>query len=275
MRTVVRSAALAAALLVPGVSSAQVYRHETPPPAVTAANATWQLAGEPIFHAGNFYYPAGATVFFDGKVMVRTGVYEGVPLYADVTLEPFSIVYVPVGGALLQPYERRREGEIAGTVGSRTPSFPIERDAEVSSGWGALSSTYPYAPVTGLSSRMRGRVEAAAPEPAPVSIASVVEETFAPVGAVMLSPQNRPSSTSPQAFANANLPSTAPTGSLWIAFQSARWFSAGRAVPFDATRFEQVGTYQDFPVYRERGGSPDRIYVTVVRNGPIAPFDRR
>ena len=32
----------------------------------------------------------------------------------------------------MRPYERRREGELAGTVGSRPPSFPIQRDGDLS-----------------------------------------------------------------------------------------------------------------------------------------------
>ncbi len=153
MRAVMSAALLFVVLGVPEVSSAQVYRNETPPPLVNAAGATWQLNGEPIFHEGNFYYPAGATVFFDGKVMVRTGVYAGVPVYADVTLEPYSMVYVPIGGLVMRPYERRREGELAGTVGSRTPSFPIQRDVELSASSGTVGLITPA--VTGLEQEYR------------------------------------------------------------------------------------------------------------------------
>ena len=101
MRAVAIAALLFAVVAMPRVGDAQVYSVETPPPAVTAARSPWQLAGEPIFHAGSYYYPTGPTVFFDGRVMTRTGVYEGVPLYEDVTLEPYSIVYVPIGGAAM------------------------------------------------------------------------------------------------------------------------------------------------------------------------------
>ncbi len=62
---------------------------------------------------------------------------------------------------------------------------------------------------------------------------------------------------------------------MWIDFASARWFSAGRAVDHEATRFERVGEYRGFPVYRERGGPETRIYVTVTTDGPLAPYDRR
>src|SRR5690242_3829383 len=92
-------------------ATAQVMQLPTPAPRVTAAGSRWLANGDPICYAGDFYYPAGARVFFDGDVMARTGVYNSVPLYEDRTLEPYSIVFVPVGGRLMQPYERRRAGE--------------------------------------------------------------------------------------------------------------------------------------------------------------------
>lgn len=269
MRTVVLSALVVLALANTSPAGAQVYRHETPPPTVTAASASWQAAGEPIFHAGNFYYPAGATVFFDGKVMVRTGAYEGVPLYADVTLEPFSIVYVPIGGALMQPYERRRDGELTGTVGSRTPSFPITRDAEAASSWESFGELYPR--VSGLLTPS-ARAAAARRDDAPRR-AAAVDEAFEPVGAVMIAPRAmRPSATN---YGNGVLARPASENGLWISFQDARWFSAGPAVILDANRFDAVGSYNGFTVYRERGGASNRIYVTTVQNGPVAPFERR
>jgi len=36
-----------------------------------------------------------------------------------------------------------------------------------------------------------------------------------------------------------------------------------------------AGEYRGFPVYRERGGAGDRLFVTVVHDGPLAPFERR
>ena len=62
-----------------------------------------------MIFAGSLYYPAGPVVFFNGDVMVRTGYYYGVPLYADTTIEPYSIVLVPIGRGQMQPYERLRD----------------------------------------------------------------------------------------------------------------------------------------------------------------------
>ena len=139
MRVKVFAAFLFVAALDVNVSKAQVYRLPTPVPQVTAAAADWQIRGEPIFYAGEFYYAAGPSVFFDGNVMKRTGQHRGVALYEDSTLEPYSIVYVPIGRNLMRPYERWRAGQLAGTVGSRTPSFPVERDVEVSARTSAVT----------------------------------------------------------------------------------------------------------------------------------------
>lgn len=270
MRTAVPAVLLLSCLAVPELGRAQVYRQETAPPSITAASASWQVNGEPLFHAGNFYYPAGATVFFDGKIMTRTGNYDGVPLYSDVTLEPFSIVFVPVGGGRMRPYERRRDGELTGTVGSRTPSFPIQRDVEVSADtdadWapGGVRRVFPsradrdYVLVPRATA---GQVPPRQPE----------EEVFVAAGSVMVSPPGGDTPSTPPLA----LPPRAAVEGLWIDFADARWFSAGRAVEHDTSRFERVGDFRGFPVYRERGGPATRIYVTVTVDGPLAPFDRR
>src|SRR5206468_1141403 len=35
-------------------------------------------------------------------------------------------MYVPVGAQRMRAYERLREGELAGTTGSRAPTFPVQ-----------------------------------------------------------------------------------------------------------------------------------------------------
>src|SRR5687768_17418084 len=112
-------------LLVAAPVAAQIQSRPTDPPVVTAVNESWYQLGEPIQFAGELYYRAGAIVFFNGNTMVRTGHYNGVPLYADTTVEPFNIVLVPISRGLLQPYERPRRGDLAGTTGSRPSSFPV------------------------------------------------------------------------------------------------------------------------------------------------------
>jgi hypothetical protein len=62
---------------------------------------------------------------------------------------------------------------------------------------------------------------------------------------------------------------------VWLEFDGARWYSAGEAVPFTPDRFEPGGRYRGFPVYREKGGSANRIWVAAVQDGPLAPYVRK
>ena len=119
-----------AALALPLTLDAQMTMRPTPWPVVTAENEWWFLSGDPIAADGLVYFPAGAQVYFNPYEMVRSGYYRGIPLYSKTTIEPYSVVFVPVSGGLLQPYERRRDGDIAGTTGSTVPSFPVARDVE-------------------------------------------------------------------------------------------------------------------------------------------------
>ena len=119
-------------LLMPVAASAQATYRPTRPPIVTAESERWYLEGQPITYWGSVYYPAGPAVFFNPNEMARSGDYKGIPLYAMKTRDLFDVVFVPVGSGLLQPYERRRDGDVAGTVGNSAPSFPVDRDYEPS-----------------------------------------------------------------------------------------------------------------------------------------------
>jgi hypothetical protein len=95
----------------------------------------------------------------------------------------------------------------------------------------------------------------------------------------MIGPGVQPGTGQTQSYGNSSAATStrAPAGEtgIWIDFQGARWFSAGTAVPYDAARFEPAGDYHGFAVYRERGTAGPRIFVTVVKDGPVAPFERR
>jgi hypothetical protein len=122
----------AIALIAVRNANAQATLQPTPPPTVTAEAEQWYRNGEPVMFAGNIYYPAGAPIHFNGNEMVRSGTYQGVPLYSRTTIEPYSLVFVPLAGRVMQPYERRRDGDLAGTVGSTTPSFPVATSRDLS-----------------------------------------------------------------------------------------------------------------------------------------------
>jgi hypothetical protein len=267
MRTFVLCIFLFVAVVTPKIGTAQVYHLPTPPPQVTAASESWQIQGEPVFYEGYFYYPTGPTVFFDGNVMVRTGVYRGVPLYEDATLEPYSMVFVPVAGRTMRPYERKREGELAGTVGSRPPSFPIQRDAELSVAMrGAGLVTPPLIvnrpsmmPEAERAVRTSGVVVCCSSAPVCCPFASQPQATSPPPAPTVVESVRRPGEIN----------------GVWIEFDGARWYNDGAAVSYDPERFVPIGNHRGFPVYRERTSSANRIFVTIVPNGPVAPFARR
>ncbi len=241
------------------VGNAQVFQLPTPVPQVTAANADWQIRGDAIFFAGDFYYPTGPTVFFDGNVMVRTGIYQGTPLYADSTLEPYSMVFVPIGRNVMRPYERRRTGTLAGTTGSHPPSFPIEKNGE----------------------RDLAAFAGVEIPPPPGAEPGVVPESARPVGttgiiATRVAPAASP--VVPRATTRnyiESIPRPRSTAGIWLQYNGTRWYSAGAAVPYANSQFTQVGSYRGFPVYEKRGGSAREIYIPSVQGGLLAPYQRR
>jgi hypothetical protein len=93
-----------------------------------SSGADFRFSGEPVVLGGTAYYPSGPTVFFDGAVMVRSSSFKGVPIYVDATREPYNVVYVPVGGKLMRPYERRRAELASDTLVTPPASEPAEAE---------------------------------------------------------------------------------------------------------------------------------------------------
>lgn len=236
-----RSFVMALALLNAAPAFAQVNSRPTDAPIVTAENESWFRKAEPVQFAGGLYYPAGASVFFNGHTMVRTGHYNGIPLYADTTIEPYSIVLVPVDGQVLQPYERRRDGDLAGTTGSRLPSFPV--GSEPGASGIAMAAVSP----TNLP-RSIGTIAAAPPEAQPAGAGG--QGDTQPV-VVLLRPENN--------------------DGIWVRFGGQKWLSAGPAVPLRASDFQLIGDYAGFPVFSRQGVKEDVIYIPT-RAGLIAPY---
>jgi hypothetical protein len=259
-------------LLAAAPAAAQIQSRPTDPPLVTAVNESWYQLREPIQFAGDLYYPAGPSVFFNGNVMVRTGHYNGVPLYADTTLEPYSVVLVPVSRGVMQPYERLRSGDLAGTTGSRAPSFPVRTDAEQS------MARAPSAPTA-----------------APRSMGAIgVASDAAIVGAVGTTGRNetigdRRATSSDEGAARpvgtAGFSSGTSTGrsapmvtlrrpdgndGVWVQFAGEKWVSAGAAVPMNSATFRIVGQYAGFPVFA-RQDREETIYLPT-RAGLVAPY---
>ncbi len=235
---------IAAALLISSLPvGAQVTMRPADRPVVTADHEAWFLQGEPITFSGNVYYPAGAQVFFNPYEMTRTGSYRGIPLYSLKTREPYSVVFVPVAGGLMQPYERRREGDVAGTTGSMAPSFPVQRDIEG-----------------------EGSVPPAAAGP-PTSRDGF--PSYAATGDLYATP-GTPAATA-GAAASVQPPVTAlstaqaPLGlnAFFVEYHGQRWFSSGPVVERQDSSFVRSGEYYGFPVYVDRDHPGDTIYVPV------------
>jgi hypothetical protein len=253
-----RSALVAILLLVSSTAFGQIDLKPTPAPTITAESASWYQSKEPITFAGNTYYPAGAQEFFNGNEMVRSGYYRGVPIYTRTTEEPFSKVYVPLAEKSMQPYERRREGELAGTVGGSAPSFPVGRSTDPEPDATAGGPPQAAGPPTGV-----------APEPIP---------------AVVSSPPS-PRSTSSGASANPSPKRTKvvtakkPAGlnAVFVEYGGRKWFSNGGTVEYSASRFKAIGKYHDLPVYADRKDKGGTIYIPV-ENSPdalLAPYTSR
>jgi hypothetical protein len=112
---------LACVLVASPAALAQVDYRPTPPPSTWAANRSWFRDRAPIPFAADLYYPDGRTVFFNGDAMVPTGEYDGVTLYTDTTVAPYSVLLVPVTGRLLQPYRPTPANETASAM--RLPHY--------------------------------------------------------------------------------------------------------------------------------------------------------
>lgn len=242
-------------------AAAQIQSRPSDPPIVTAENDAWYRLGEPVQFAGDEYYRAGAATFFNGNTMVRTGHYNGVPLYADTTIEPYSVVHVPIGRGLMQPYERLRRGELAGTSGSRLSSFPGGRASAARAPAAAVAPTSPPQPI--------GAISTFTPEPGAVGTTGVAS-----------TPRRMPEQTvSDRAVPDRAMPMvTVRRGQnndgIWVSYQGQKWVSAGPLVPLSASDFVVSGNYAGVAVYTKRGANDDTIYLPMTPN-QVAPYRLR
>jgi hypothetical protein len=251
------SPSIAAGIASAAPAAPQVLSGPASPPVVNAADQPWYVQREPVAFAGQLYYPAGATLFFNGNSMVVTGSYRGVPLYADTTIEPYSIVYVPIGRGLVQPYERPRRGELAGTTGSRAPSFPVSIAAARDFSRGAAMPPVLFPPmIPGATDRF---------EPGATGTAGRTGSADARLA--------RDGGVAPRAVESQIIIVRRPEGNdgLWVPFAGQRWLHSGVAVPLTETGFVRVGTYAGFPVFAKDSLDEDVIYLPT-RAGAVAPY---
>lgn len=240
-----RAHALAAVLILttlPAAATAQVVMRSEPAPARVAGDTAWYRSGEPVLHRGELFYPGGAQAFFQKDVMVLVGEFRGVPLYADPTLETGSIIYVPVEGALVQPYERLRTGELAGTSGSRMPAYPASTSSElmVVPQTVVAGTRVPAEPIGDL-------VPAADTAPAVPAVSAARAEVFAP---------DRPGATR--------------GAGIWIEWNGAAWNAAGPGVRI-GPQLKRIGTYNGRAVF---SGADARTIWVETAQGLATPWSR-
>jgi hypothetical protein len=238
---------------------AQVFMRPTDRPIVSAAGESWFQLREPVFFAGDYYYRAGAAVFFNGNVMVRTGHYNGIPLYADTTIEPYSLVFVPIGNGLLQPYERPRRGDLAGTVGSRLSSFPTQLRPDA--GAVAVTAVAPTAPPVSL-----GAINVYTPE-----LTTMATAAPRPAAAAADAPTSAPVPFS-RALATIAAPRT--NDGFWIEYAGTRWVSSGKGV-LRSSDLQPVGELGGFPVLQTRSEAGRDVIYLPTRPGVVAPYRRK
>jgi hypothetical protein len=292
MRTLRSWCAVGVTLALCGATaaSAQVLMQPTEPPAESAALAPWFVADAPVVWNGIAFHQAGAQVFFDGQRMVRVGWFEGTPLYVDTTIEPNSIVLVPVGGRMLQPFERVRDREVAGTTGSHAPSFPV-RPATTSSAWGsgageprlawglsgmAMAAGPPIAWQAAPYESLLGRMVSEWPEreePVEVGVPRKPVPEPGPVGTV-----GTPALAAPAPLfvpgAIGTVRQADETLGVWVDYEGTRWQACGSAEVLAPEVFSKTGDYRGFPVYSRQGAAlADRIYLPS-RAGFVAPYTR-
>jgi hypothetical protein len=258
-------------LALPVVASSQMNLRPTPPPVVTAENETWYRAGEPLTYAGNLYFPAGPAIHFNANEMVRSGFYQGVPLYARTTIEPYSVVFVPLGGGMMQPYERRRAGELAGTSGSSVSALPIGIPSGFAPSSGPLQAPAPPTvtspPAADESIAMPSEVSAARP----------VESQ-----AVARRPQVAQRNNSVAVGTSGRAGSRPMTrirrqssNGIFVEYGNARWFSSGPPESMDLRTLTRVGEWHGFPVYVTPGAG-NTIYIPIAAGvDALAPYSKR
>jgi hypothetical protein len=272
-----RSLGVALLTLVPFVTSAQVNYQTTQPPTVSAESEAWFEAQEPIMFAGNVYYPGGARVFFNRNEMVRSGFYRGIPLFTKTTVEPYSLVFVPVSGGQVQPYERRRAGELAGSVGSTVPSYPVGTPYQSAQSDPAAGLPQAAGPPTNISAPLMVGTSGTTGSP---GIIGTTGDAIAPVSPV----SDRPAADLPTSGSASTPPgrlvsAEKPLGlnGVFVDYDGRRWFSSGPAVALDPARLTELGRYRGFRVYADRARPNDTIYIAVAESADavVAPYSLR
>jgi hypothetical protein len=229
---------------------------QTPLPTVTADNERWYQTGEPVSFAGNLYYPAGAQVYFNANEMVRSGFYMGIPLYTRTTLEPYSVVFVPLEGGRLQPYERPRTGELTGTAGSVPVTLPSPGQTVPPPGL-APQAAGPPSETTQMQLMQLPRPAVAAPPPVAVETVPEQQTTIGTTGRIPRVPLRTQIGGPPQG-----------TNSIFIEYEGSRWYPHGAPKPIDTSRLVRLEGFHGFDVWGD-SASPNVVFIPAIRGSSL------
>lgn len=186
----------------------------------------------------------------------------GVPLYTRTTIEPYSIVYVPLAGGRMQPYQRPRTGELTGTAGS-------------------VPSTLPYPPATvpprGLAPQAAGPPSQTALEvPVQLPRPIVVAPTPEPEGPVGTTGRVAPP---PMHVQIGDKPEG--TQSIFIEYEGRRWYPSGPPARLDRSGLVRLPDFLGFEVWAKSHDAGEILIpvtsgsdmaVTYTRTRPLRPF---
>ena len=155
--------------------------------------------------------------------MVRSGFSRGVPLYSRTTIEPYSVVFVPIGGGMMQPYERRRTGEIAGTSGSTVSALPVEIPSAVGSSSEESPILQAPAPPVVASQPVDQFAQFAVPSPQPAATRPVLRTQVVPPSPAVGTTGRASNSSAP---VPTRIRPQAANG-IFVEFNKSRWYSSG------------------------------------------------
>jgi hypothetical protein len=247
-------------LSVAGAARGQISIQPTSPPTVTAETESWYLMNEPVLFAGNTYYPSGPAIHFLPNEMVLSGLFRGIPVYTRTTIEPYSLVFLPIAGGMVRPYERRRSGDLAGTTGSSVPSLPVEIPMASTASTRLQAAAPPFVETQGIiaESLGSGQLQLSRPvEPDPSTAATAETRANAPIASRVGTAGRRTSSRT----ANERTPRT--RDGFFVEFNNQRWYSSAPPASLDAGTLRHVGDWHGFPVYRSRRTGESTIYIPI------------
>jgi hypothetical protein len=265
---------------ISGDALAQIRLQPTPAPTVTAETETWYQTGEALQFAGNVYYPAGAAIHFLPDEMVLSGLYRGIPLYSRTTIEPYSVVFVPLAGGRMQPYERRRAGDLVGTTGSSVPSLRVE----ISSAFGTpppiQAAAPPFVETQSVLQQPTETQDQLRRPNSTESSAGSRETNVEPLAQMAGRQTNSPrvgtaGRVTASRRSNVRADRSISSG-IFVEFDHARWYPSAPPASLDSVNLHHIGEWHGFPVYTVRSTGDSTIYIPIaVGVDAYAAYSRR